>query len=395
MTDISNVREPRTYEIDGPHSFFRDLALTEARRDPAAMERLERHRRECTFEKRDEPTQEQRDKMALLGLEFRAGSSVLGAGGEFDPPAYMVNLFATAGRAGRVVADLIDQVGNAFVLPQGISAIHTPRLTTGTQTNVAADNEPVDDIDMLTADAPSQVVSLEGQEDMSQQLYDLTPAPGMDYIMHTDLMRAYNKNLESQLINGTGGTTSGVGSQILGLTNIQPPAANTISGASVTPGATGVSVLWPLLGQAFGQVGNSRLLPPEAWLLSPRRWAWIAGGLDSSNRPLASPGGATFHATSTDFPTAGGTRAFGPLVGIPAYVTGGIPTTTGLSESIYAIRPADFFLWESTPKFFTTPQPQSGTLGVRISFRRYAAAILNRYPTGIGVVNLITQPTGY
>ena len=395
MTDISNVREPRTYEIDGPHSFFRDLALKAARQDQNAIDRLERHQIESRSVATPEMTQDQRDKVAMNGMELRAANSSLGFGGEFDPPAWMIPLFASAGRAGRVVADLIDQAGNAFVLPKGVTSVNIPRMTTGTADNWQADGEAADEQDIVTTNAQAAVTTIAGIEDMSQQLYDLTPAPGMDKIMLTDLLRAYDKILEAQLLTGTGGTASGAVDQVLGLANIPNiPTANIISGSSVTAGATGVSVLWPLLGQAFGQVGNSRLLPPEAFILSPRRWAWIAGGLDASNRPLASPGGATYHAISTDAPTAGGTRAFGPLVGVPAYVTGGIPTGTA-AESIYAIRPADFFIWESTPRFLATPQPLGGTLQVRLSLHRYVAAVLNRYPTGIGIVNSLSQPTGY
>lgn len=395
MTDVSILSEPRVYDRESPNSFFRDLALKEARQDQNAIDRLTRHRIECERDARaDEMSQEERDSLAMQGIELRAANSGLGFGGEFDPPAWMIPLFASAGRAGRVVADLISNAGNAFVLPQGVSSINIPRMTTGNTALIQGDGGPVSDVDMVTVNASSEVVTIAGQQDLSQQLYDLTPSPGMDYIMLTDLLRAYNKTLELQLINGTGvATPTSADSQLLGLASITLPSANTISGSGVGTTSTSVSSLWPLLGQAFGQVGNQRLLPPEAFLLSPRRWAWIAGGLDSSNRPLASPGGATYHA-STDATPAGDVRPYGPLVGTPAYVTGGIPNGAS-TENIYAIRPSDFFLWESSPRFIATPQPLGGTLQVRLSLHRYVGAVLNRYPTGIAVVNAIPAPTGY
>jgi hypothetical protein len=73
--------------------------------------------------------------------------------------------------------------------------------------------------------------------------------------------------------------------------------------------------------------------------LAPRRWAWIASSVDSSNRPLASPG-QIFHVA--DAPTAGGVSPVS-TDGVATYQDGGISAGTN-ADFIAALRPSDFLL---------------------------------------------------
>jgi HK97 family phage major capsid protein len=201
----------------------------------------------------------------------------------------------------------------------------------------------------------------------------------LDGVVYTDLTRAYNQNLEKQLLSGTG--TNG---QLTGVRNVTGRNGD-IDGSS----ASTIANLWPLIGKLLAGVGNNRLQPVEALLLAPRRWAWIASSVDSSNRPIASPGQ---QAHTSDYPTAGGVAPTS-ILGFPAYQDGAIPAGTN-ADVIIALRPSDLLLYESTPKFSVLPDVLSGTLQVRLRLHRYVAFVIRR-PAAITVLTGLAQPSGF
>lgn len=382
-------REPRTYEPDGRHSFLLDTVRAQLLQDEESLERLARHKREDDVDgSHDAPTPVQRAAMEAAGLEFASAPSTeqrvnpsvqLGFGGEYAPPVWYPELYASASRAGRPFGDLLPNIP----LPEKVQSINLPRLTTASIAGNQDDGGVVPSQDLATTSNTSQVVTITGELDISQQLLDLTPA-GFDTLIWPDLNRAYNKALELQLVTGTG---SG---ELLGLANIVQ-SANSISG---TGGST-VTALWPLLGQAAAAVGNNRLLPPEVWLIAPRRWFWLASALDNSNRPISSPGSMGAHIeTYPNAPEAGGARPFGPILGLPAYLDGAIAAGTS-ADAAYCVRPNDSFLFEGQAKIMSAFNPLSTTLQARLQYRRYVAFVGNRYPSGIGVVTSIPQPNGF
>ena len=382
------VTEPLTYAEDAPRSFYRDVIRAQHPniRDEEAIERLARHQREMVVEMPRRGIYRTAASETAHGepIEYRINPNSVNAGqmAEFDVPLWLVDKFATAGRTGRPFADLL----NPMLLPAGVQSIHTPRITTGTTVIPDYDLEAVSDNDILTSDANSTVITIAGQQDISQQLYDLTPASGgMDAALFVDLNRAYNKALETQLISGSTGFTTQQPGQLLGIANIS--GINSVSGTS----ATTVATLWPLLGQVAAAVGNNRLMPVENWIMCPRRWYYIASSVDSSNRPIASP---TQASDVSQLPYAGGFYSVGKIFGAPVYLDGAIPAGT-LADNVYAVRPSDSFLWESVPRTIVTPVPLSGTLQMRISLHKYVAAILNRYPSGVGVLTAVPQPSGF
>jgi len=375
MTQIQ-VREPLVYAEEAPTSFFQDLVRSKTLHDEHATERLERHQKQMIVEA---PRDEKRVEKLADGteVEYRANpNSTAGTGGEFDVPLWLVNKFATAGRAGRPFGDLLQPM----VLPAGVQSVHTPRMTTGNIANVQNDGGAVASQDVVTTDASSNVVTIAGEGDVSQQLLDLSPI-GIDAAWYLDLTRAYNKTLEFQLLYGTGAN-----GQLLGLSNIS--SINNVSGS----GATTIATLWPLLGQTAAAVGNARLLPPEAWLMAPRRWFWVASSVDSSNRPVASPGNSGPH--TTDLAPQGGSVPYGPVIGLPTYLDGAIPAGTN-ADDIFAVRPSDMFLWESAPRYITAQNPLSGSLQMKLSLHRYVAFIGNRYPNGIAKLSALPQPSNF
>ena len=379
MTDVIVKDEPLVYERNSPHSFFRDVAKAAATRDPEASERLGRH----AIETRTNP------------------NGTLGTGGEFTPPAYLIEDFATAAKVGRHFAELV----GSNPIPRGASQVIIPRFVGtniyGQDTAIQpSQGTAVNSVDDTSAQNTSNVVSITGAIVASQQLLDQSGGPGYDVMAATELQKDYNAVLNGQLVNGTGSN-----GQLLGLSNFTYLTTNTVSGASVPAGLTGASnmiaALWPLLGQAAANVGNTRGHRPEFWLMAPRRWFAIAGSLDQQSRPVMSP---SAQAPSSD--AGPGPHAVSNIHGIPVYTEGAIQTTAvtagatsgtvgAVADTIYCGRTGDLYLFESDPMIQTSVNATAGTLQVRILLHRYAAFVGNIYTSAFGRITSIPQPTNY
>jgi hypothetical protein len=380
--------EAGPYDKGSDHSFVADIVAQAIVKgggieSPAASgfrERLSNHARRSTERAAKADARAWRALTAVLPErgEVRVVGSTAGSGGEFEVPAFYTSLYASAARGNRPLGDLL----NPMLLPGGISSIHVPRLTTGSATSVQlADGFPLVSQDILTADVTSNVVTIAGHMDVSQQLVDQGPL-GADFAFG-DLGKAYARNLEAQLLGGTG-----LNGQTLGVKNVSGiVAANLVAGAT----ATSLQLLWPMLGQAFAGCSNSRLLPPEICLMAGRRWGWIASSLDSSNRPITSP--QSFPRQS-DFPVAGGYGPVGSVIGVPVWADGSIVAGT-TADDILLLRPSDMYLWESTPRLIAAINPLSASLQIRLSLHRYVCFIAGRYPGGVSAVQACPAPANF
>jgi hypothetical protein len=369
-------REPLTYEKHSTRSWFLDRARADILQDDTARARLRRHSEEMDVEQRTNP------------------NTVAGTGGELAVPLWLVPFFSPAVAGGRIVADLIDRVGNLFPLPPGVSSINVPRIVAGASSiSQGTQGSAEASIDPTTGKAAGagQIVTIAGDVIVSQQLLDLTPAPGADQVFLTELNSNYNHNLELQCLNGTSAN-----GQLLGLGNV--------TGVSTRDGttATTIALVWPLIGNLLATVGNKRLEPATHFIMAPRRWAWIVSSIDNQNRPIGTPGDDV--PQMSQYPQAGGDWVnqqypVGRLDGLPVWQSGAIlpqgVQPNANADIIYAIRPKDLFMWESGPKVLVTPEPTSGTLQVRIRLAHYVAAVFDRYPTGIGTLTACPAPSGY
>src|SRR5262249_47576032 len=77
-----------------------------------------------------------RNHKVAVEREARAGdmTTVAGAGGQFAPPLWLVEEFVALARPGRVAADLCTH----DTLPEGISSINMPKVSSGATTAVQA-----------------------------------------------------------------------------------------------------------------------------------------------------------------------------------------------------------------------------------------------------------------
>jgi len=367
MSDVIVKSEPLTYERNAPHSFFLDVARASTLKDDDAIKRLARH-----------------------GVETRTNpNGTLGTGGEFSPPGYLIENFATAAKVGRNFAELI----GSQPIPRGVSTVNVPRFIgtsiLGQNTAIqATQGATVAEFDDTTGYSTSPVASIAGQLVVSQQLFDQAGGPGYDVMAYTELTKDYNAVLNGQLINGSG--SSG---QLLGLANFSVPGTNTTSGALVPATMTTmIAALWPLMGQVAANVGNNRGHRPEFWLMAPRRWFAIAASLDGQSRPIASPSNVAPEVDSTPGP-----HAVANIMGIPVYTEGAIPVGAAgaTADTIYCGRSGDMYLFESDPMIQTSVTAGSGTLQVKLLMHRYAAFVGNIYTSALGSVTAIPRPTAY
>lgn len=347
------VSEPLTYAVGAPASYFRDLALSEINEDTAATARLRRHADEM---EKELPDFEARAR-TVDGMEYRVNPNrTAGQGGNFAPPLWLIEQAATAPRPGRVLASMIP----SFALPPGVSSVNLPRLTTGTDTGVAADGGAVPSQDIIDALVTSPAMPIAGQGDIALQNLEQSPAGAhLDHAIFADLSADYDTQLETLLFNG-----SGVNGQFYGLLNL-PTGAGLVSAIAFTDAnPTPPEMVLPL-SQAAAQLGDARGLPPETWLMRTARWAWL-NAFDTTTRPL---------------PLA-------PLLGFPHRLDDAIPTNVGgaARDAIIACRPSDMILLESAPRTSVKLEVLSGTLQARLQLHGYAAALLGRYPTGIATV---------
>lgn len=390
LESLRHRADEMVYHPAAEHSYYRDfLASRGIGESPGARDRLARH-----AEQMERVRSERRDRAARMersgavGFERRATPDRTdGLGGYFSPPVWLDQLFATANRPGRVLAGLMP----TFPLPDGVSSVNVPVIGAGTVSQPVADDASAPDGDLTDTLTTSAVVPIVGQADVAVQLLELAPHGGMvDWAISMDLAEGYDASLEQQLLAGAG-TAAG---QLVGVLSAGGSAI------AYTDAAPSGKALYPLLGEAFAQVGDKRNMQPQCWLMRSARWAWLMTQEDASNRPYGLDTGFYLGSDdSTPDPVSG-------LLGIPVFLDEAVPATlsgnpgaftaaAGSQDAILCLRPHDMILLEGEPRAMVAREPLSGEMGVRLQQRRYVAALTGRRPAGIAVVSgtgLAVQP---
>lgn len=362
----TNVRvgyEPTTYRRGGEHSYFRDLARTRPgsgqEPDAQAAERLQRHRQEM-------------DKLhSADGLETRANMNRTdGTGGEFVPPLWLMAEYLPLARAGRVGADLCRKMN----LPGGTDSINIPAVATGTAAAEQSDGVSVQRTDMTTTSKSAAVTTVAGQQVFAMQLLDQSPV-NMDEIIFADLIADLATKVDVYVLTKAS----------IGILNVSSINAVTYTDASPT-----VPELYPKVADAIQQIHTNRILPAQAILMHPRRWAWHLAALDSSNRPLVVPnpqGPTNAFAGMTDVRAEG---SVGTLQGLPVYLDPNVPINLGGStneDRVIVARWDDLYLWEGAMRTRVLFETDADTLSVRLQVWEYLAFMGSRYPKSIAVIS--------
>ena len=352
---VTITDEPLTYTERGEHSFFTDMYKSQVLLDPSAQGRIQRHQSEMEIENRD------------VGTGAFAGLVV---------PQYLTDMAADLARAGRPTANICTRLP----LPADGLTINVSRVTTGTSAAAqASENSAVSETDIDDTLLTVNVRTYAGQSDLSRQAIER--GTGVESLVMQDLALAYSTSLNGDVINGAG--TSGTHLGILNTTGI-----GDVDKDDASP--TGAET-WQQIIKAISTVNENRFLPADIIVMHPRRWAYLAGSLDSNNRPLVNPAG--------NFPTdpvavgnaAGYGGVVGNIAGVPVVTDAGIPTNLGAGtdeDRVVVARRSDLLLWESgtgAPAVARFDSVGSGSLTIKIVAFGYSAFTAGRYPTGVAV----------
>jgi HK97 family phage major capsid protein len=372
------IREERTYTAQkakqGQASFFSDFYRSEFSHNRGAKERMERHLREVEVEGEYEGR-------GGADTESRATTTSSFAG--MVVPQYLVDDYALLLRLGRPTANIV----NRLPLPdQGMSLI-IPRGTTGASTaSQATENTALSSTDEVWANLTVPVVTIGGQQDVSRQSLE-RGTPGIDSIVFMDLLKSYNMQVDTQVLNGSG--SSG---QMLGILNTGSIGKQTVVyGAAVTPttfylkGAGALSTV--------ASAGSA--VVPQYWVMHPRRWYWLIAQVDSQGRPLAIPNvNGVFNAMAVNllpggYSGDGGDQAakiVGVYHGLPVVLDANVPVNLGVGtneDPVIAMDNTEAYLWEANggiPREMKFEQTLAPNLTIKLVLFNYLAFTAGRYP---------------
>ena len=351
------TREARTYTSDSDASFFKDAYNAQFKSDYAAQERLARHQREESIERRDVGTAQ------FEGLVI---------------PQYLVDLAAPLARAGRPFADFVT---NKMTLPPSGMTLNISRMTTGSSTAVqVTQNDAVSETDVDDTLLTINVRTIAGQQDLSRQAIER--GTGIDTFVAADLIRSWHTTLDAQLLNGTGSA-----GQILGL---RASGGNAITFTSTAPT---VALLYPKLADAIQQIQTNSFNNPTHFVMHPRRLAFLLAAVDSTNRPLVVPAA---NGPTNASGVGAGSAAYGnsgyQMMGLPIVTDANIGTTYGTTtnqDEIYVVTAGESHLWEQPGSPFTLRYDATGAgnLTIKTVVYGYAAYSAGRYPTAASIIS--------
>jgi len=351
------VSEARTYSERSEASFVKDVFAAEVRGDYSAKERLARHTREESIERRDV------DTTNFSGLVV---------------PQYLIDLAAPFARAGRPTADFAT---NKHALPASGMTLNISRMTTGTSTAVqVTQNDAVSETDSDDTLLTINVRTIAGQQDVSRQAIER--GTGVDTFIIQDLIRSWHTTLNSQILNGAG--TSGT------IKGLRASGGNAITFTATTPT---VALLYPKLADAVQQIQSNAFISPTHWIMHPRRLAFLLAATDTTGRPLVVPSanGAMNPVAAGNGGVAYGNSGYS-LMGLPIIADASVGTTYGAStnqDEIYCVSAPEFHLWEQPGAPFALQFDATGAdkLQIKSVIYGFAAASAERYPLAASIIS--------
>lgn len=278
-------------------------------------------------------------------------------------------------RAGRITADLCVQMP----LPGGTDTISLPKISAGVTTAAQTEAAAASNTDLTTTSVSGAVITIAGQQIVSMQLLDQSPI-NFDEVIFADLLAALATNVDTQVLNGSGSAPN-----VRGVRNVASINAITYTDSTAT-----APELYPKLIKAQGDIAANRYLPAQAYVMHPRRWAWLLAQLDTNNRPfiVANPQGPQNAFAGLDNVRAEG--SVGNLGGLPVYIDPNILTNLGAGtdqDTILACRFDDLYLFEGPLRTRTLFETDANTLQVRFQLWEYMTFIGGRYPASISAID--------
>jgi HK97 family phage major capsid protein len=240
---------------------------------------------------------------------------------------------------------------------------------------------------MTTGYVSTGFATIGGKQVISQQLLDQS-AINFDEVITRDLAADYAQRVGLQVLTGAG-TGSGTNSVVNGFSNAVIPAGNQVTFTQATPT---VQQFYGVLTQAISAIETTRLLPPDAIIMHPRRYWWLASKSDSNGRPLIVPtsGGNQAHNALGVLATPSAPGAKGELAGIPVYTDANIPINLGAGTNqdvVYVARMSDLWFYEAPIRFESFKEPYADSVGVLYRAFSYVGTVLNRYGASLAAIN--------
>ena len=342
--------EPRTYtEQNDPKGlrFLSDVVGDHlGSRD--ARERLSRHMTE---------------EMAERGDAVARAVTTGGAPG-LVVPQYLIDLYAPKGRPGRKFADACRH----HDLPDTGMEVYIPRQKAKTLVGEQANElDTVSENDYEDEMISVRVRTAAGSQTISRQSAERSL--GTEDIVFEDLLKSYDQNLDSMLINAS----------TWGLLAV----ANAVTYTDADP--TAAELYRKILGAKANVEDVLQDLDEDDLfvLMRGRRWAWLNGEV-TDKKPFIAKAGvpAEAFATSNGAGYAAAVRGFLPDGG-PVVTDNNLPGNLGTNtneDPVVVVARHEAHLWEnpSAPFFIRAEQTQAKKLGIDLVVYGYFAACFNR-----------------
>jgi HK97 family phage major capsid protein len=306
-------------------------------------------------------------------LEERAGSTSNYAG--LVVPQYLVDQYSAFAKAGRPFGNAVRSLN----LPADGMSVNLSRVTTATTATVqAAEGDAASDTTLDDTLLTMNVFTVSSAQVLSLQA--LERGSNVDEVLVEDMASSYATTLDNMLINGSG--SSGQPTGVLNTSGIDDID---VDDASPTAAETYVQII-----KAIGNVQSNYFQGPDLIVMHPRRAAYLAGGLDSSNRPIFQP-------TVTTAQNVIGTGQFSDygapsfsVAGIPVLVDGNIPTNLGTGtdeDRIIVLNSREFLLFEEnggTPQMVRYDANMANLQASMVMYGYAAAGVRN--PKAVSVI---------
>jgi HK97 family phage major capsid protein len=351
------TREARTYSAESEVSFVKDAFNAQFKNDYAAQERLARHTKEETIERR------------AVGTSAFAGLVI---------PQYLVDLAAPFARAGRPTADFATA---KHTLPNAGMSLEISRMTTGTSTAIQeTQNTAVSLTDPDDTLLSIPVRTIAGQADLSRQAVER--GTGIDTFVVADLIRSWHTTVDAQVLNGTGSNGQ--------FTGIRNAGGNAITYTATSPTT---ALLYSKLADAYQQVESNVFIAPTHIIMHPRRLAAILASSDTTGRPIAVP---TANGPMNSVAAGAGLAQYGnsgySIMGLPVVTDANVGTAYGAAtnqDEIYVVAAPEMHLWEQagSPFALSFDQTIAGSLTLKTVVYGYGAFTAGRYPLAASIIS--------
>lgn len=350
------TKETRTYDRDYRNSWAKDQMLAYVRNDAEARARLARHAQEAD-------------------VEARAGSTTATSGGEFAPPAYLLEDYAPYARAVSVTSNLLTNVS----VPDGTPTVKIPQITTGTLTALQlGNNASATTRDLVTAYVTSNVETAAGYNDVSIQLLEQSPV-NMDAILFGDLAKDLALRINTQVTSNNAGTSN----TLLGFNYQGVNNGTSVTWTETTPTATNFAIA---MGKALSGIANNRYDSATGIVMHPSVWYYMSSLVDTNGRPLFATPNTAWNPLLVGDNVGKSAGLVGTYGGIPVYTDATIATTTSSQKAIIVAKFDDSYLFKGSQKAGIFPDVGSSTLTVRFRLYQYVA-LAHRFAKSSAVIS--------